>query len=96
MATVAESVAPASSAATATPSEATTAQPIEQFEVEEAPSTEDNSVYPTGAKLVATTASLLVSLVLLGLDLNIVATATPAITSHFKTIKDIGCEFPDS
>ncbi|OIW25919.1 efflux pump [Coniochaeta ligniaria NRRL 30616] len=47
-------------------------------------------VFPTGFKLVAILAGVTVSYFLLFLDLAIISTATPAITSEFDSLTDIG------
>jgi len=69
--------------------------PQTAFEIQEASeahvTAEDASiVYPTGKKLWLTLASLLLTCIIYGLDLPIVAAAIPAITDHFGSIKDIG------
>lgn len=68
--------------------------PREQFEIELTPiandNAEDTEVYPTGPRFAAVMVALCFSLVLVGLDLTILATAIPSITNHFKTIADIG------
>ncbi|KAF2149108.1 putative efflux pump antibiotic resistance protein [Myriangium duriaei CBS 260.36] len=48
------------------------------------------TVYPTGTKFYLTAASCGLVMVLAGIDLNVVATAIPAITDHFHTSADIG------
>lgn len=50
----------------------------------------DEIDYPRGAKFAFVSIALGLSLVLTGLDNNIVATAVPSITNQFKTIADIG------
>lgn len=47
-------------------------------------------VFPTGVKLVSILAGVTVSYYLLFLDLAIISTATPAITSQFDSLTDIG------
>ncbi|KAJ9604998.1 hypothetical protein H2200_010387 [Cladophialophora chaetospira] len=47
-------------------------------------------IYPTGTKFWFTILALCVSLILGGLDANIVATAVPSITDHFHTVADVG------
>lgn len=66
-----------------------TGHPTEQLEVEEANTAEDESHYPTGAKFQATLVSLVLSMVLAGLDGTMMTTAIPTITNDFGTIKDI-------
>lgn len=46
--------------------------------------------YPTGAKLYVIMLVLSAILVVASLDINIVATAVPAITDHFHTVADVG------
>jgi MFS family permease len=46
--------------------------------------------YPTGTKLWLQILSLVMVLILGGLDANIVATAVPSITDHFNTVADVG------
>ncbi|KAK9489675.1 efflux pump [Lipomyces doorenjongii] len=48
-------------------------------------------VFPTGFKLASILAGVTVSYYLLFLDLAIISTATPAITSKFDSLTDIGC-----
>lgn len=45
--------------------------------------------YPSGIKLFSITLSLVMVLLLAGLDGNIVATAVPSITYHFHTVADV-------
>jgi hypothetical protein len=47
-------------------------------------------VFPTGFKLASILAGVTVSYYLLFLDLAIISTATPAITSEFDSLTDIG------
>ncbi|KAH8820686.1 permease of the major facilitator superfamily [Xylogone sp. PMI_703] len=60
-----------------------------QFEILE-PATQEEIEYPARSKLILIIMAIVVSLALIGLDFNIVATAVPAITTHFKTISDVG------
>nr|RBR01955.1 hypothetical protein FVER53263_12880 [Fusarium verticillioides] len=46
--------------------------------------------YPTGIKLWLTILSVVCILVLASIDMNIVATAVPAITDHFHTVAHVG------
>ena len=46
--------------------------------------------YPTGLKLASILAAVTVSYYLLFLDMAIISTATPAITSRFDSLTDIG------
>lgn len=50
----------------------------------------DDIEYPKGVKLALLIASVFVSLFLISLDRLIVATAIPAITNEFNSVKDIG------
>ncbi|RFU24162.1 hypothetical protein B7463_g12180, partial [Scytalidium lignicola] len=63
-----------------------------QFEILEPPSqpSQEEVEYPARGKFVFIIMAVVVSLILIGLDFNIVATAVPAITTHFKTISDVG------
>jgi hypothetical protein len=54
------------------------------------PPPEDTTAYPSGLKLALLIASIFVSLFLISLDRLIVATAIPAITNEFNSVKDIG------
>ena len=54
------------------------------------PSGQDEPEYPTGVKFAAVMVAMGLSLVLVGLDMTILATAIPSITNHFNTIADIG------
>ena len=62
---------------------------IDSFELEGSENDED-AEYPTGLKFVFILMATGLSLVLVGLDFSIIATAVPAITTHFKTIADVG------
>jgi MFS family permease len=62
---------------------------VEPFQVIE-PSGQDETEYPTGVKFAAVMIAMGLSLILVGLDNTILATAIPSITNHFKTITDIG------
>ena len=63
-----------------------TVQPlIEPLEVDD-PSNVDEVQYPTGVKFAAVMISLCLSLIMVGLDNSILATAVPRITDEFKTI----------
>lgn len=68
----------------------TPGRPTEQLQVEEPAGAEDETIYPTGAKFQATLVSLVLSLVLVGLDGTMINTAVPTITREFHTIADIG------
>jgi hypothetical protein len=50
----------------------------------------DEIEYPTGVKFLLVLMAACLSLILVGLDFSIIATAVPAITTHFKTIADVG------
>lgn len=65
-------------------------QPTEQFEIEEPRSTSQTKTYPVGIKLWLNLSSMLICLLLRGLDLTIVAVAVPSLTNEFKTLADIG------
>lgn len=52
--------------------------------------TNEDIIYPTGAKLYLTVISVMISCIVYGLDLTIIAVAVPSITDHFKSIQDIG------
>lgn len=54
------------------------------------PKTDDEVVYPTGAKVVLILAALCMSVFLVALDQTIISTAIPKITDEFKSISDIG------
>lgn len=54
------------------------------------PAVEYEHVFPTGIKLVAILAGVTVSYFLLFLDLAIISTATPAITTEFDSLTDLG------
>ncbi|GAM88210.1 hypothetical protein ANO11243_062410 [Dothideomycetidae sp. 11243] len=56
----------------------------------EAPPDTPEPIYPTGLKFFIITISVGLVLILGGLDLNVVATAVPAITDHFHTVADVG------
>ncbi|KAL4755900.1 major facilitator superfamily domain-containing protein [Aspergillus foveolatus] len=62
--------------------------PIESLDFEPSPDTEPN--YPKGTEFWFTILALCVTLILGGLDANIVATAVPSITDHFHTVADVG------
>ena len=47
-------------------------------------------VYPTGLTFYLIVLTISLTLILGGLDLNVVATAVPAITDHFHTVADVG------
>ncbi|KAI9035029.1 uncharacterized protein KD926_004703 [Aspergillus affinis] len=66
-------------------------QPAEKLEVEDGPQDEDNAEYPSGFKLIVILVAIFLSLILTGLDFNMIATAMPTITTHFQTIADAGC-----
>lgn len=51
---------------------------------------EDESRYPTGAKLNLILLSIGLVLILSGMDASIVAIAVPAMTDHWHTVKDVG------
>lgn len=81
-------IAPAQTNVVVSEAEDTT---IAQFEIMEPnTATTEDVEYPTGIKFAFVFMALLVSLALIGLDLNILATAVPAITTHFQTVTDIG------
>ena len=50
----------------------------------------DGAEYPTGLRFGLIILALSAVTVLVNLDMNIVATATPAITDHFHTVADVG------
>ncbi|KAE8550121.1 hypothetical protein EYB25_008652, partial [Talaromyces marneffei] len=50
----------------------------------------DGAEYPTGFKFGLIILALSAVIVLVNLDMNIVATAVPAITDHFHTVADVG------
>ncbi|KAL7966972.1 efflux pump antibiotic resistance protein [Trichoderma sp. SZMC 28014] len=52
--------------------------------------TSEQQEYPVGAKFWFTVLSLVILLILGGLDGNIVATAVPSITDYFHTVADVG------
>lgn len=70
----------------------TPGRPASLLEVQEEVPTnvDDNIVYPTGAKLYLTIASVMTACIIYGLDLTIIAVAVPSLTDDFKSIRDIG------
>ncbi|KAF7595880.1 hypothetical protein BBP40_004373 [Aspergillus hancockii] len=64
--------------------------PKEQLQVQDDPIGEESIEYPTGFKFVVVLLAMCVSLVLTGLDFNMIATALPTITTHFGTVEDVG------
>jgi hypothetical protein len=54
------------------------------------PQTDDEVVYPTGAKVVLVLAALCMAVFLVALDQTIISTAIPKITDEFDSINDIG------
>jgi hypothetical protein len=54
------------------------------------PQTDDEVVYPTGARVVLILAALCMSVFLVALDQTIISTAIPKITDEFSSIGDIG------
>jgi hypothetical protein len=54
------------------------------------PHTDDEVVYPTGARVVLILAALCMSVFLVALDQTIISTAIPKITDEFSSIGDIG------
>ncbi|PNP58435.1 hypothetical protein FNYG_15098 [Fusarium nygamai] len=54
------------------------------------PSERPDAEYPTGIRLWLTILSVVSILVLASIDMNIVATAVPAITDHFHTVAHVG------
>lgn len=70
--------------------------PISPIEVQETPdviSAEDESKYPTGFRFTMIMVSLMLGLVIIGLDGSVISTAVPSITNDFRTIADIGWYF---
>ncbi|KAK5078882.1 hypothetical protein LTR64_002700 [Lithohypha guttulata] len=65
-------------------------QPQEQLEIEESGSSQDEVVYPTGAKLWLNVGSFMVVNFVRSIDITIVAVAVPSLTNEFKSINDIG------
>ena len=63
---------------------------LEPLHVVEAGTEDDDAKYPSGVPFAAVVLAAAITLVLVGLDNTIVATAVPAITNHFRTIADIG------
>ena len=63
---------------------------IEQMEVQDSQTDDENNRYPTGKKFTIILATLCLAAALTGLDLGIISTAIPSITDHFHTIADIG------
>lgn len=66
---------------------------VEQFEPEPQSGrteVEDESLYPTGAKLNLILLSIGLVLILAGMDSSIVAIAVPAMTDHWHTVRDVG------
>ena len=63
---------------------------LEPLQIVEAGNEEDDAKYPSGLLFAAVVLAAGITLVLVGLDSTIVATAVPAITNHFRTIADIG------
>lgn len=55
-----------------------------------APTDEDEHVYPTGIRLICILAGVTISYFLLFLDLAVISTASPAITSEFDSLTDLG------
>jgi hypothetical protein len=51
---------------------------------------DDDVVYPTGARVVLILAALMMSVFLVALDQTIISTAIPKITDEFSSIGDIG------
>lgn len=69
----------------------TPGRPSSLLELEDFPANGDeNIVYPTGAKLYLTIISVMISCIIYGLDLTIIAVAVPSVTDDFKSIRDIG------
>ena len=50
----------------------------------------DESPYPTGFKLVVIMASLMLGTTLMALDTTIISVATPAISTQFQALDDVG------
>ncbi|PYH79215.1 permease of the major facilitator superfamily [Aspergillus uvarum CBS 121591] len=67
-----------------------TSLPAEKLEANDDSQDEDSIEYPTGAKLAIILVAIFLSLILTGLDFNMIATALPSITTHFQTIADAG------
>ncbi|KAE8147449.1 major facilitator superfamily domain-containing protein [Aspergillus avenaceus] len=63
---------------------------LPNLEVQDNIHEEDTIEYPTGLRFVVVLLAMCVSLILVGLDMNMIATAMPTITSHFQTIADVG------
>lgn len=70
----------------------TPGRPTSLLEVEPdvVPNADENVVYPSGAKLYLTMTSVMISCIIYGLDLTIIAVAVPSVTDEFKSIQDIG------
>lgn len=49
-----------------------------------------NSIYPTGIKLIIVMASLMLGTTLMALDSTIISVATPQISTQFKALDDVG------
>ncbi|RAL07449.1 MDR family MFS transporter [Aspergillus homomorphus CBS 101889] len=62
----------------------------EKLEAKDESHEEDIIEYPTGIKLVVVLVAIFSSLILTGLDFNMIATALPTITADFHTIADVG------
>lgn len=90
-ATVIEEALPIPDNAAASSTLVTPGRPSSLLELNEFPANgEENVVYPTGAKLYLTIISVMISCIIYGLDLTIIAVAVPSVTDHFKSIRDIG------
>jgi hypothetical protein len=65
-------------------------QRIDGLEPASAQQGEDETVYPSGVKLLLITIALALSVFCIALDNTIIATAIPKITDDFKAINDVG------
>ena len=64
-------------------------KPEQDIVGEDGQDTEDESVYPSGLPLILVIASLCLAVFLVALDQTIIAPALGAITSEYKSVKDI-------
>ncbi|KJK60390.1 drug resistance transporter EmrB/QacA subfamily protein [Aspergillus parasiticus SU-1] len=67
-----------------------TRTPTLMLEEQDAPCEEENMEYPTGFQFLVVLLAMCMSLILTGLDFNMIATALPTITTHFGSIEDVG------
>ncbi|KAK6821547.1 hypothetical protein RU639_007677 [Aspergillus parasiticus] len=67
-----------------------TRTPTLMLEEQDVPCEEENMEYPTGFQFLVVLLAMCMSLILTGLDFNMIATALPTITTHFGSIEDVG------